>query len=374
MTMASGSSKGFIGEGRSSSCSGVAAVGSIRRSSVLFLPVVCFLVSFLAIFLAAAVARSEQMVRVDGLVARIHNSIDLAGAIQDVDGRSYLRVPGSDDVELLTGADDPRLPRTDVECFVPLSADVVAAALSSFHTASPRVACDIYLLPSPPVETLGSFARGNAIFLSPAMGAVPASAIAEVVTHEFGHVLTWVYFDRRPALWAEYRARRCLSEIDNGASAIHMWREREILAEDIRYLFGGFEATLHGGIENSEIALPDAVAGLDVFLRDSVSGDPGVAVPAVCTAFPNPCNPRTTIAMSIASVPVELDAATARLGVHDLRGRLVRTVRGGDLSDGRLEISWDGRDAAGRAAPSGRYFYRLTWGGMVGTGAVLLVR
>jgi len=374
MMRVNGISKGFIGESSSSSCSDGAAACPIRRSNVLSLPVFCFLVSFLAIFLAAAAARSEQVVRFDGLVARIHNSIDLAGAIQDVDGRSFLRVPGSGDVELLTSVDDPRLPRTDVECFVPLSAEVVAAALGSFHTASPRVVCDIYLLPSPPVETLGSFARENAIFLSPAMGAVPASAVAEVVTHEFGHVLTWIYFDRRPELWAEYRARRGLTEIENGASALHMWREREILAEDIRYLFGGFEATLHGGIENSEIELPDAVAGLDVFLRDSVSGDPGVAAPVVCTAFPNPCNPHTTIAMSIASVPVNLDSSTARLGVHDLRGRLVRTVRGGDLSDGRLEISWDGRDSVGRAAPSGRYFYRLTWGGMVGTGAVLLVR
>jgi glucose/arabinose dehydrogenase len=55
-------------------------------------------------------------------------------------------------------------------------------------------------------------------------------------------------------------------------------------------------------------------------------------------------------------------ASRARLDVFDARGGLVRTVSDGFLEAGSHAASWDGRDAAGRPAPSGTYLLRLDSG------------
>jgi flagellar hook assembly protein FlgD len=47
------------------------------------------------------------------------------------------------------------------------------------------------------------------------------------------------------------------------------------------------------------------------------------------------------------------------LTVHDLAGRLVRTLARGDLAAGHTTHAWNGRDEAGRSLPSGVYLVRL---------------
>jgi hypothetical protein len=70
-------------------------------------------------------------------------------------------------------------------------------------------------------------------------------------------------------------------------------------------------------------------------------------------AWPNPFNPAVTLAMEVSA------AGAARLEVYDLRGRRVIRLFDDFLAAGRREVAWDGRDAAGRSAPSGVYFARL---------------
>lgn len=96
--------------------------------------------------------------------------------------------------------------------------------------------------------------------------------------------------------------------------------------------------------------------------------------PAAASAFrllppsPNPANPAVTLT-------VELDAAaTVRLDVLDVRGRVVRTVLDADLPAGSHSRRWDGRDDAGRECGSGRYVARLSAGGVVSSRVVTLVR
>jgi hypothetical protein len=81
-----------------------------------------------------------------------------------------------------------------------------------------------------------------------------------------------------------------------------------------------------------------------------------LAVPtalAIDRVAPNPFNPGTTIWYDLPR------AGTATLAIHDLRGRLVRTLWQGTLPGGRHTQAWDGMDARGRAAPSGIYLVRL---------------
>jgi hypothetical protein len=84
--------------------------------------------------------------------------------------------------------------------------------------------------------------------------------------------------------------------------------------------------------------------------------------------YPNPFNPRTTLAFELAS-----DQQVA-LNIYSLDGRLVRELISGTRSAGRHEVAWDGLDRSGRAVPSGTYLYRLQAGGQVQTRTMALVR
>jgi sugar lactone lactonase YvrE len=82
-----------------------------------------------------------------------------------------------------------------------------------------------------------------------------------------------------------------------------------------------------------------------------------ITVPVVVAELrqnhPNPFNPSTVIAFVLPK------RAHATLAVYDARGALVRTLVDGMLDHGLREVTWDGRDAKGRAVSSGVYFYRL---------------
>lgn len=69
--------------------------------------------------------------------------------------------------------------------------------------------------------------------------------------------------------------------------------------------------------------------------------------------YPNPFNPRTTIAYTLPA------SSRVTLSVFDARGRLVRVLVDGERAAGRHEAVWTGRDAEGIASASGVYFYRL---------------
>ncbi|MCX7021737.1 MAG: FG-GAP-like repeat-containing protein [bacterium] len=70
-------------------------------------------------------------------------------------------------------------------------------------------------------------------------------------------------------------------------------------------------------------------------------------------SYPNPARASVTIAFGLsADGPVELT-------VYDLAGRRVATLLDGELTAGDRLVSWDCRDSAGRAVPSGVYLYRL---------------
>jgi hypothetical protein len=131
-------------------------------------------------------------------------------------------------------------------------------------------------------------------------------------------------------------------------------------------------ADLPVGTHTAEIRLLTSAAEpmvVPVTLRVATStGAPPPAHLSLAPAAPNPFNPRTTLRFALPR------AADARLTVHDLRGRRVRTLRAGQLAAGTHTVAFDGRSDAGRRLASGTYVVRLRAAGEVTSRRLTLVK
>jgi len=71
---------------------------------------------------------------------------------------------------------------------------------------------------------------------------------------------------------------------------------------------------------------------------------------------PNPFRAALTVRYSLAT------EGRVELRVHDLTGRVVRTLADGVMRPGRYNVSWNGTDDRGRELARGVYFCRFTAG------------
>ncbi|MCK4511982.1 T9SS type A sorting domain-containing protein, partial [bacterium] len=77
-------------------------------------------------------------------------------------------------------------------------------------------------------------------------------------------------------------------------------------------------------------------------------------------AHPNPFNPATTIAYSLAG------RSRVVIRVYDVAGRVVTTLVDGEVDAGPHTIVWDGTTDSGERAASGVYFVRMEGSGDAG--------
>ncbi|MBN1827483.1 MAG: VCBS repeat-containing protein [Candidatus Eisenbacteria bacterium] len=85
-------------------------------------------------------------------------------------------------------------------------------------------------------------------------------------------------------------------------------------------------------------------------------------------AAPNPFNPSVEVRFTLDS------AGETRLEVFDVAGRRVALLAGGTFPAGSHAARWNGRDGAGRPAPSGVYLVRLAAGATVDSERIVLIR
>jgi hypothetical protein len=85
-------------------------------------------------------------------------------------------------------------------------------------------------------------------------------------------------------------------------------------------------------------------------------------------AIPNPFAQRTAIGFN---VPV---AATVRVVIYDVAGRVVRTLVDDTRAAGTYVVEWDGTDDGGRALSAGVYFYSMQAGPWQSQRRVTLLR
>jgi hypothetical protein len=121
---------------------------------------------------------------------------------------------------------------------------------------------------------------------------------------------------------------------------------------------GSFYVTQHG-IDNWSYTLHTTpVTGV---------GDPPPPPVPTLVAGPNPFSGAIDIELS---VPGD-DAASVT--IHDVHGRLVRTLADGRANE-RLRMAWDGRDDAGRPVAGGPYFVRSRVGERTAVRKIQLIR
>ena len=101
----------------------------------------------------------------------------------------------------------------------------------------------------------------------------------------------------------------------------------------------------HGYSDNIFI---DTVTAVD----DDANRPPNANI--LSTIFPNPFNPRTTIAFELA------EDTMIELAIFDLQGRLVQVLEAGSWAKGAHQTTWNGNDQKGRVVPAGAYFCRIS--------------
>ncbi len=319
----------------------------------------------LLVLLGSGLAGAAEIHRLaNGITATVYSPEEISDQwiTLEKDG-AYLTHPAAGTVELAVGG----------QVMYPFDQTEVVEALAAMRGFATSIDVDVFILPATPAQVGSSFARRNAIYLAPGIGPVDPATIAYITTHELGHSLTWAFLDGQPARWQAYLDIRGLDERSLQPVAAHADRAREILAEDIRALFGGPLATVSGSIENHNLLPPSRVDGLEEMLAGFFHGRDASPLQVTSSAFPNPCNPRTTIEMALPD-GLDMEGMTGVLRIFDIRGALVRSIAGGHVANNTLAIQWDGTDRSGGFVSSGRYLYVLEMGQLASRGSLTLIR
>ena len=148
---------------------------------------------------------------------------------------------------------------------------------------------------------------------------------------------------------------------------------------------GGLAELDPGGLSNVELlyeyADSDFVPGVSYRYHVFVSDEDGrrllfttetVATEALATKLeqnvPNPFNPVTTISYVIG------ETGNVSFRIYDARGALVAALYEGPRVPGRYKATWDGRNSNGDRVATGVYFYRMTFGKIVHTKKMVLIK
>jgi len=304
---------------------------------------------------------------------------------RDENGALYMRLP----CELLRyrlveDIDDEVIVNKGDGSFHPIEAGYVLEALEAIDVAGGMFdhAIEVYILPYPRYYPLTSSASGNRIFLSPGVFEVNPYVAASMVAHEFGHTYQHHYMpDDDTESWYQYLTLRGIyQDLAYTNTAEHMFRPKEVFAEDFRYLFGGDEARYTGTIENIELVLPTLVPGLGSFMvalagiaeEGIVTTLSGNALLAVSN-HPNPFNPATVITLTFRA-DVADGEHRVDIKLYGVDGRLVKTLYSGAVRGDQLSMTWNGTDDRGAPVTSGIYFYRAVSNVGTVTGKMLLMR
>jgi hypothetical protein len=310
----------------------------------------------------------------NGLSVTVYDADYLASRLTTLSGDPAIRLDDGRYVPVITDINDPSIWNKGDGAFHPFTMDAAESALRELDHPAMQLAIKVYLLPFPRRNILVSSTSGGDVFLSPHVLDIDPTVAAYIVAHEVGHVFHNRYMPDGSSVWDEYRRLRGIDDPSRFSdTAGHAYRPKEILAEDFRVLFGGEDARLDGRVENVEIALPEAVPGLESFLVRVARTTTAARGPAIAaTSYPNPFNPDTEIRVTMPTELVDYNAPVA-VRIYSVTGALVKDLYSGRAS-GDFVVRWDGTDRNGRSVASATYFAAVQVGDARETVRLLLLK
>ncbi|MEE8572699.1 MAG: T9SS type A sorting domain-containing protein, partial [Gemmatimonadota bacterium] len=120
-------------------------------------------------------------------------------------------------------------------------------------------------------------------------------------------------------------------------------------------------------LESNDPQFPSVPVHVTLYI-DPGSGIGELLFTRLVKNVPNPFNPKTAIAFTVA------EPGRVVLRIYDLAGRQVRTLLDGHRDPERYELVWDGCDDLGKAVGSGVYYYRLEVGETLQTRKMVLLK
>ncbi|HYW69303.1 MAG TPA: FlgD immunoglobulin-like domain containing protein, partial [bacterium] len=161
----------------------------------------------------------------------------------------------------------------------------------------------------------------------------------------------------------------CDWEYRSGVSSVIAYDDNEEPAGG-QIVFFEFDYTA-GEMSGMVALLENAVAYLTAIEGTGVPEEGPAALPAnfvLRGIAPNPFNPVTSVSYGLPS------RGRVAIRVHDVSGRLVRTLVDGERDAGYSEAVWDGRDDRGLEVASGVYFCRMEAGAFSSTAKMVLLK
>jgi len=102
------------------------------------------------------------------------------------------------------------------------------------------------------------------------------------------------------------------------------------------------------GINDPQTEIPDTVFNVATAIKERVSV-------TVKDTYPNPFNNEVKIAYDVEEYTSDIS-----IQIHDITGRVVKTLYQGAHQSGAHSIVWDGNTQTGEAVQQGMYFYTIT--------------
>ena len=202
----------------------------------------------------------------------------------------------------------------------------------------------------------------DAIYVLAIPGAGPAASYAQATR------VDWLLAGRDPVALDMWATANVLVRtiITNGYTSYPMQDPRDPSSIFRTYLDASTRELLERGrTVTNDLEQIDA----HVYDGDTIGVDPpGVIRHGTALSFPNPTAAAVTIRFDLPA------SGEVKLEVFDATGALLRTARRTVGAGPGRELSWDGRDDAGRAVACGSYFYRVSAAGFAATGKSITVK
>jgi hypothetical protein len=125
-------------------------------------------------------------------------------------------------------------------------------------------------------------------------------------------------------------------------------------------------------IEDGYLYTLNTYYGLNILdLNQVLDVEDSIQIPATIynlRNYPNPFNPETTISFEI-SKPGDVI-----LDVFNLKGQLIKRLINNQMTTGKHNVIWDGKDNNGKICSSGVYYYRIESNGITETKKMVLMK